>query len=199
VVWVNVGNREKRLMLLMRERDEPAGKPIAIWGAVYEEFGLKYEPYKAKCSQKAFLEERYIRRAFERIFKRKYAKPAWAIPEGYSLTDPFGGTDFDCCILTPEGRLIADHLKHQEQLFEVEVKAVKQVLNDLFAWGWVDVTCEQIRKGLWETPSQKFEDRMECDRYWNDTKLGLILKECPVRCVRPGTTVRPRRYRRLRP
>jgi hypothetical protein len=148
VVWINVGRREKRLLFLIRKRDEPVGKPIAIWGAVYEEFGLKYDPYKPKCSQEAFLEERYIRRAFERIFKRQYAKPAWTVEDGFSLTSPRGEKDFDCCILTPKGRRVAEQLKRQEQMLKNETTVVRRVLDGFRALGWADIVLEQIREGL---------------------------------------------------
>jgi len=48
VVWLNVGRRERRLLFLLLERDIPRERVISVWGAVYREFKIDYEPYKSK-------------------------------------------------------------------------------------------------------------------------------------------------------
>jgi hypothetical protein len=92
VVWLNVGRRERRLLFLIRARDEPMGRPIAIRDAVCREFKIDYEPYSLKGrQQESFCEERLVKRAFGRLFKQGFVVPVWALREGFSLV-PSGGS-----------------------------------------------------------------------------------------------------------
>jgi hypothetical protein len=196
VVWLNVGNRQKRLLFLMLARDEPAGRPIALRDAVCREFKIDYEPYSLKGRQReAVCEEKLVKRAFERLFKQGFAVPVWALREGFSLVPLGGRVDFGYCILTEKGRLVAERLKQQEQGLKVEEAAVARVLDKFRSLGCVYVTVEQVREGLWADSFHEFVDRVMFDRYWNGGKLGRMLQKCSVEPVRVGMKDRRRKYR----
>jgi hypothetical protein len=180
----------------MSERDEPQGRPIAIRGAVYREFKIDYEPFILKSRQKkVFNEERYVKRAFGRLFKAGFAVPVWALRDGFSLVPLGGGVDFGYCILTAKGRLAVEQLKRQDQVLKAEEDAVKRVLDQFRDLGCVYVTTEQVREGLCSDSFHGFVDRVAFDSYWNGTKLGRMLQKCPVERVRVGMKDRRRKYR----
>jgi hypothetical protein len=196
VVWLNVGRREKRLLFLLRERDEPAGRPIAIRDAVCREFKIHYDPYLLKSRQReAVCEERRVKRAFERLFKNGFVVPVWALREGFSLVPLGGRVDFGYCILTEKGRLVVERLKRQEQFLKVEEDTVARVLGQFRDLDYVYVTVEQFREGLWLDSFHGFVDRVAFDRYWNNTKLGKVLQQCAAGWVRIGRKNRHRKYR----
>jgi hypothetical protein len=197
VVWLNVGNRQKRLLFLMLSRDEPAGRPIALRDAVCREFKIDYEPYSLKGKQQeAVCEEKLVKRAFERLFKQGFAVPVWALREGFSLVPSGGRVDFGYCILTAKGRLVAERLKQQEQglTVEEEVAAVRRVLVQLHDLGYVYVTALQIRDFLWQNLQEKFVSREECDKYWHNTKIGLRLQKYRVGRARVSKRDTHRKY-----
>ena len=196
MVWLNVGRREKRLLFLLRERDEPAGKPIAIRNAVHREFKIHYDPYLLKSRQReAVCEERRVKRAFKRLFENGFAVPVWALRDGFSLVPSGGRVDFGYCILTEKGRLFVEQLKHQEQVLKVEEEAVERVLDKFRSLGCVYVTVEQFREGLWLDCFHGFVDRLAFDKYWNNTKLGKLLQQCTAGCARVGMKDRHQKYR----
>jgi hypothetical protein len=47
----------------------------------------------------------------------------------------------------------------------------------LRALSGVQVTISQVRELLWQQSQDKFANMDEFDRYWNNTKLGLMLKK----------------------
>ncbi|MDR2203769.1 MAG: hypothetical protein LBE76_05680 [Nitrososphaerota archaeon] len=197
MVWLNVGRRERRLLFLLRERDEPAGKPIAIRDAVCREFKIDYKPYTLKNRQKeAFCEERYVRRAFERLFKKGFVVPVRALRDGFSLIPSDDVVDFDYCILTKEGRLVAERLKQQTQGLKVEeeVEAVRRVLVQFRSLGYVYVTALQVRDFLWQDLQEKFVSREEFDKYWHNTKIGLRLQKYRVGRARVSKRDTHRKY-----
>jgi len=196
VVWLNVGRREKRLFSLILPRDEPRGRPITIWGAVCTEFKIDYDPFTQKCKQlEAFREEQYVRQSFNRMFRNGWAKPVWAVETGFSLTPTVGdGADFTCCILTAKGRLVAEQLQRQEQAQRVKEVTMRKVLDTLRGLGFVYVTAEQICDFLWKEVFHEFRDREAFDKYWNGTKLGIVLRRCGIRRARISRLDGRRKY-----
>jgi len=179
----------------MLERNEPAGRPIALRDAVCREFKIDYKPYTLKKRQKeALYEERYVKRAFERLFKNGFAVPVWALRDGFSLIPSGCGGDFDYCILTEKGRLAAEQLKRQEQSLRDWETIVKPVLVQLRGLGHVYVTLLQVREVLWENVWQEFVSREEFDRYWNDKRLGDVLKSYRVGRARVNRKGGKRKY-----
>jgi hypothetical protein len=180
----------------MLERDNPPGRPITIWGVACREFKIDYKPYMLKCAQREmFLEETYVKRAFIRLFKQKLILPVWAEEEGFSLVPPLGGgIDFVSWVLTAEGRRVAEQLKAQEQLLEEQREAVNKVLDSFGALGCEVVTVSQVLEELWRNLCGSFVSREEFDKCWNNTKLGLMLRECTVRKVRMGMKDRHQKY-----
>jgi hypothetical protein len=167
------------------ERDIPRERVISVWGAVYREFKIDYEPYKSKKRQpEMFCEECYVRRAFWRVFRQEWARPVWAAPEGgYSLMPSSLGDrgDFLFCVLTAKGRLVAEQLKRQELILKFEKEdIVGRVVGQLLGLGFVYATVELVLDFLWGNCFEGFVNREEFDVYWNGEKLGYALRRCGV-------------------
>jgi len=197
VVWLNVGRREKRLIFLIHERDDPVGQPILIWEAACREFKIEYKSYMSKREQKAiFYEEKYVKRAFLRLFKQKITRLVWPVADGFSFVPPFGGcgVDFMFCVLTEKGRLVAEQLRLQDQILREQREAVVKVLKRFRGLGCVVVTVLQVREGLWQDLCGGFVSREEFDKCWNNTRVGLLLRECVLRNSRFGVNDRWRKY-----
>jgi hypothetical protein len=181
VVWLKIGKLQKLLLFLLLEEDNPLGRYIPIWIAVQREFKLTYETYCSKKKQKIFFEEeRKIRHAYERLIARGFVVSLWSTLSGFSWV-PLDGRACDFCILTQEGRLVAEWLKHQEQILQEEEAVVKRVFDRVCALGEDFVMFEHILEFLWMDSFHEFGgDRGAFDRYWNGTKLGKVLKRCGV-------------------
>ena len=205
MVWLNVGRRQRRLLFVLLARDEPRGRPIASWGAACHEFKIDYKPYILKSRQKEmFSEECAVKRSFERLVKRGFILSAGMMREGFSLTSASsslasssgGGVDFDFCVLTCEGRLVAERLKLLERGLTVkeEVEVVRQVLVRFHSLGYVYVTALQVRDFLWQDLHERFVSRQAFDKYWHNTKIGLRLRKYRVGRARVSKKDYHRKY-----
>jgi len=180
VVWLKIGRVQKLLLFLLLKEDNPQGRRILIWIAIHREFKIEYKLFFPKKKQKAFKEEQKIKQAFDRLVRQKFVLPLWSTPDGFSLFSP-NGSECDLCILTEEGRLVAERLKRQEQFLKVNSEvAMQRVLDQLRSLGYVCVTAEQILEGLWMDSFHEFTDREMFDKYWNRVKFGLTLQKCGV-------------------
>ena len=192
MVWLNVGRRERRLLFLLLERDEPRERIIAVWGAVYREFKIDYVAYRTKKEQMEMLcEERCVRRAFWRVFRLGWARPVWAVPGGgfsFVCSSLGGGGDFVFCVLTAKGRLVAEQLRRQEWLLGLDVDGVVGlVVGQLWGLGFVFVSVGLVLDFLWGHCFEGFVDRVEFERFWSGKRLGGALRRCGV--VRSGVDV----------
>ena len=182
MVWLKIGNLQKSLLFLILEEDNPRGRRIPIWIAVQREFKLTYETYCSKKKQKMFFEEeRKVRHAYERLIVRGFVVSLWSTPSGFSFV-PLDGRACDFCLLTSEGRLVAERLKRQDQLLkeeEVAVEVVRRGLGQFCVLGYRYVTAKQVLDILWENSFLKFDDdRGTFDRYWTKNRLGKVLQKC---------------------
>jgi len=180
VVWLKLGKLQKLLLfLILEEEDNHQGRRILIWIAVQRKFGLDYKTYCSKKKQKElFEEERKIRHAYERLVVKEFVVSLWSAETGFSFV-PLEGRACDFCILTPKGRLVAERLKHQEQVLK-DKAAMRRVLKRFSVLGYSSVMAEQILEFLWMDSFQGFVDREAFERYWHRTKLGKVLKKCGV-------------------
>ena len=181
MVWLKIGKLQKLLLFLILEEDNPQGRRIPIWIAVQREFKLTYETYCSKKKQKIFFEEeRKFRHAYERLIARGFVVSLWSTSTGFSWV-PLDGRACDFCILTQEGRLVAERLKHREQILKEEEAVVKRAFDRVYALSEDSVMFEHILEFLWLDSLHEFnDDRDAFDRCWNGTKLGKVLKRCGI-------------------
>ena len=169
-----LGRREKSILLLMLKGDDPPGKPNPIWFDIYSEFGINYNSLPKKYQPK-FREERNFRLAIHRLAKKGLVRPVSVVPEGSSLPDP-RGYGYIFYSLTQTGRATAERLQSEEKALKIQEDLEKIVLK-LRALSGVQVTISQVRELLWQQSQDKFANMDEFDRYWNNTKLGIMLKK----------------------
>ena len=182
MVWLRIGKLQKLLLFLILAEDNHQGRRIPIWIAVQREFGLEYKTYCSKKKQKEiFEEERKFRHAYDRLVVKGFVVSLWSGETGFSFV-PLDGRACDFCILTQKGRLVAERLKHQDQMLkeeEVAVEVVRRGLDQFCALGCSYVMARQIREFLWANSFLRFDnDRRTFDRYWTKNRLGKILQKC---------------------
>jgi hypothetical protein len=185
---IRLGWREKSILLLMLKGDDPPGKPNPIWFDIYSEFGINYNSLPKKYQPK-FQEERNFRLSIHRLTKKGLVRPVSVVPDGSSLPDP-RGYGYIYYSLTLTGRTTAERLQSEEKALKIQEdleKAVKQ----LRALSAMQVTISQVRELLWQQSQEKFDSRNEFDRYWSNTKLGLMLKK--YTCGRTRVSVKDSR------
>jgi hypothetical protein len=169
-----LGRREKSVLLLMLKSDDPPGKPNPIWFDIYSNFGINYNTLPKKYQPK-FREERNFRLSIHRLTKKGLIRPVSVVPEGSSLPDP-RGYGYIFYSLTTTGRTTAETLQMEENASKIQ-EDLEKTVNHLRTLGNVQVTISQIRELLWQQSQDKFASRNEFNRYWNNTKLGLMLKK----------------------
>lgn len=169
-----LGSREKRILLLMLKGDEPPGKPNPIWFDIYGEFGINYNSFPKKYQPK-FREEKNIRLSILRLSKKDLVRPVSVVPEGSSLPDP-RGYGYIFYSLTQTGRATAERLKSEEKALKIQ-DDLEKIMLQLRALSAAQVTIGQVRELLWQQSQDKFVNMDEFDRYWNNTKLGIMLKK----------------------
>jgi len=89
--------------------------------------------------------------------------------------------------------VVAEKLQGEEKASKIQEdleKAVKQ----LRALKILQVTISQVRELLWQQSQDKFSNRKEFDRYWNNTKLGLMLKAFTYRRTQISNTDGRKKY-----
>jgi hypothetical protein len=182
VVWLKIGKLQKLLLFLILEEDNNQGRRIPIWIAVQRKFGLDYKTYCSKKKQKElFEEERKIRHAYERLVVKGFVVSLWSAETGFSFV-PLDGRACDFCILTQKGRLVAERLKHQDQMLKEEEEAVEVVwrgLDQFCVWGYRYVTAKQVLESMWTKSFLRLDnDRKTFDRIRNKNRLGKILQKC---------------------
>jgi len=170
-----IGRREKSILLLMLKSDDPPGKPNPVWFDIYNEFGINYSSLPKKYQPK-FREERNFRLSLYRLAKKGLVRPVSILSNGCSLSDPRGyGYIFYC--LTQNGRKRAEKLECERKT-SISHEDLEKVVQQLKALSNQQVTLSRIRELLWQQSHDKFTDRNEFDRYWNNSKLGLELRKC---------------------
>jgi hypothetical protein len=118
--------------------------------------------------------------------------------------DPRGNGYLFYC-LTPLGRLTAEKLKERPpKKSSNDIEDLENALTQLRVEGNIYVTTNQIREILWQQQQQQqqqqrsvclwFVGQIEFDRYWNDIKLGLLLKKCAYRRMRVREKEGKRKY-----
>jgi len=158
----------------MLKSDDPPGKPNLIWFDIYNEFNINYDNLKKKYQPKLYREEKNCRRSLYRLTKRGFVKPVIAVYDNFSLQDP-RGTRYIRYSLTAKGRAIAQILKQKEKTANIN-ECFEQTIKDVRANGKVHVTLSEIRLLLWQKSCEKFESEEEFNQYWNNTRLGHMIK-----------------------
>jgi len=108
------------------------------------------------------------------------------------------GHGYNYYSLTDFGRLVADKLDQEQQQKERSLRAkevLKKALCQLRGAGCVIVTIDQIREVLWQLSGNSFDSRVEFDKYWNNTKFGVMLKDFTFDRSRVGENDGRRTYR----
>jgi hypothetical protein len=185
-----LGKREKRILLLMLKRDNPPGHATLLWLGIYGEFKIDYSSLPKKC-QPEYMGETRCRCSIYRLVKRGFLKPL-LIERDSVLLDP-RGSGYLFYYLTKSGRIAAEKIQQQEKSL-TDPTNLKVALGKLRDSGHIQVTVNQIREVLWQQLSQNFATREEFGKYWNKTKLGLMLRKCAVGRVRVGANDGRRLY-----
>ncbi|MCL2476974.1 hypothetical protein [Candidatus Bathycorpusculum sp.] len=189
-----LGRREKSLLLLMLRSDEPQGKPNPIWLDVYKEFEINYNCGLSKKYQRAFQEEKKFREAIGRLTKRGFIKPMLIAQQDTAISDP-RGYGYNFYSLTSPGRSRAEKLQqYQKTSSKKDNQELEETLTQLRAMGTNQVTTRQIREELWQQTRQRFANRAEFEKHWNNTKLGRMLKKHNFERTRVGKYDGRRKY-----
>ncbi len=172
---IKLGWREKSILLLMLKNDNPPGKSNPIWFDIYNKFDINYNALPKKYQPK-FREERNFRLSVHRLTKKGLVKPVWVVQKESSLPDP-RGYGYVFYSLTRTGRVMAEKLQQDEKVSKMH-EDLENAVRQLRVLGNMQVTISQVRELLWQQSQDKFAHRDEFDSYWNNTKLGLMLKKC---------------------
>jgi len=198
---IRLGNLEKNVIQLMWEGDKPPGTPILIWDGICRNYGITFSACPKKDQTKERSKEHQYQCVLTRLIKVRIIKPEM-IPttsKDQNLRPNPRGHGYLYYSLTAFGRLIAEELQQPDPkavLFLKELADLKKTLDQLRALGHIQVTADQILDVLWQQlSSQNFAGRDEFDRYWNGTKLGIMLRHCGmVKHARVGKGDRRRKY-----
>jgi hypothetical protein len=171
---VALGEREKAILLLMFQNDDPPGKPNALWFDIYREFEIDYNSLPKKYQAK-YQQERKFRRTIYRLMKKDLMRALSFLSIGGSLPDPRGfGYSFYC--LTPKGRKIAEKLlfeKNKSNSYE----DFKKALDNLRIQGYTKITINDVYESMWPLARDKFRCREDFEKFWNPHKIGSLLKK----------------------
>jgi len=191
--WTRLGGKEKSILLLMLELDKPPGKNILLLPAIYSAFQIVYSSLP-KNQQVEYREENKVKCVLYRLLRKGFILQVGVMDK--DLNTP-RGRGYAYYRLTKAGRLVALKLLQRKDR-EVRVVRDREVflcaLGQLRLLGQVMVSIGEVREVLWGLLRQEFVGRVEFERYWNSTKLGLLLKECAGRQVRAGVRDRRRKY-----
>ncbi|MDR2202712.1 MAG: hypothetical protein LBE76_00070 [Nitrososphaerota archaeon] len=185
-----LGKHEKSILLLMRKGNVPLGKPIPIWADIYQMYDIDFSVYQKKDQPEEQYKENKYKCALTRLVKGRLIKPAIMVREDFSVFSPKGhGYNFYC--LTELGGLVVERLYQQKCQQELLLRAkvdLGKVLGQFCGLGIVEVTVEQIRDALWQLSMDSFGGRVEFDRFWNNTRLGLMLRGVVLGRARLGVS-----------
>jgi hypothetical protein len=193
-----LGKREKDVLLLMRADGALMGKSVPIWRDICSVFKIEFGSLSKKQQPGELREENRYKCALSRLVRVRIIKPTLRMREDFSLLDPKGhGYDHYC--LTTLGCLVVEKLWQQECQKKLLLRAKEdlvKVLGQLRGLGYVEVTLEQVLEELWELSGEEFGGRVEFDRFWSNTKIGVMLQNCEgVERSRVGRGDRRRKYR----
>jgi len=191
-----LGQREKIILLLMLKQDEPAGRSQLLWNELYRATGIEYGLNPKKSHPTEICEEKKFRYSIFRLVKRGFIKPKIMMRTDFSLPDP-RGYGYSFYRLTPTGRLAAEKIQqqnHQQEQLLRDQADLEAALGQLQVLGYGWVINRQIREILWTLSADRFDSQVEVDSYWNNTKLGLMLKKHTTKKVRAGVHSRHLRY-----
>ena len=186
-----LGKREKRILLLMLQKDNPPGHATLLWLSIYNEFKIDYSSLSKKY-QPEYMEEKRCRCSIYRLVKRGFLKPL-LVAQDFVLPDP-RGSGYLFYYLTKSGRIVAEKVQQQNRGL-TDQPDLKVALSKLRDMGHTQVTVAQIHEVLWQQSSQNFVTKEEFDKHWNGTKLGLMLRKCMVGRDRVGANDGRRLYR----
>jgi len=190
-----LGWRERKILLIMLKHDDPPGHPIALFNHLYRECGIHYDDVLPKKWQKEeHKEERLYRQSIRHLMKRNLINPVVFAPEGQPPPDPKG-----CCFfaLTETGRKIAEKVRREKamnELVEARNEDLRKTIRLLETQGCKEATLKQIRELLWRVSHDKFEGREEFEKYWNNRRLGLMLRDLVVKRTRVSKKDERRKY-----
>ena len=196
-----LGKLEKNVIHLMKKGDEPHGKPVLIWNGICQTYGIEFSPYPKKDQPEELYKENKYKCALTRLVKLHILKPSIIMPqtsENASVMPHPKGHGYNYYCLTDFGRLVADKLDQEQQQKEQSLRAkedLEKALCQLRGAGCVIVTINQIREVLWPLSGGNFDSRVEFDKYWNNTKFGVMLKDFTFDRSRVGENDGRRTYR----
>jgi hypothetical protein len=195
-----LGWREKIILLLMLKCDNPPGTPNFLWIDICQTFEIDFSSASKKSQIAMLKKEHKFKCSLTRLIKKGLIKPAVMERPDFSVQHP-KGHGYNKYSLTKLGRQVAEKLQRptpqQTQLKAHE--ALKNALDQLYALGHTEVMLDQVRAVIWQQQQQLSlycfgNSRVEFDAYWNNTKLGLMLKRYTVGQVRIGVNDRQRKY-----
>ncbi|MDR0460617.1 MAG: hypothetical protein LBH62_04170 [Nitrososphaerota archaeon] len=196
-----LGKLERNVIHLMKKGDEPHGKSILIWNEICQTYGIEFSPYPKKDQPEELYKENKYKCALTRLVKIHILKPSIIIQQtskSNSLIPNPKGHGYNYYSLTDFGRLVADKLDQEQQQIERSLRAkevLKKALCQLRGAGCVLITIDQIREVLWQLSGNSFDSREEFDKYWNNTKFGVMLKDFTFDRSRVGENDGRRTYR----
>jgi len=209
---VKLGKYAKAILLLMFKSDEPPGNPNLIWFDIYHQFEIMFNSLPKKYQPEMLNKEQRFRCVLSRLVKQGLIKPSVITRSDGSLCDP-RGYGHNYYSLTKKGRLVAEKLQQpspQQLVFLRDQEDLKKALQQLYALGHTEVLTSEVREVLWQQHQHQHQQlflcrfgdggcggvccRVDFDRYWNNTRLGLMLKKCTVGQVRVGVNSRQRKY-----
>ncbi|MCL1976666.1 MAG: hypothetical protein FWG55_00925 [Candidatus Bathyarchaeota archaeon] len=188
-----LGKKEKIILLLMLQRDEPRGCANPVWFDLAREFKIDFGLLSKKSQHSKFRKERNLREILSRLTTKKLIKTAVPMQQNSSsLTSPkrYGYSWYS---LTFAGRLVAERIQRQELALK-DLEDIEQALDALRALGYSKVTAMQVYDVLWQNSHQRFASRAEFDLYWTPRRLGLLLQKCCCGRMRVGFSNRHRKY-----
>ena len=191
-----LGWREKIILLLMLKCDDPPGTPNFLWIDICKTFEIEFSSASKKSQPHLLNKEHKFKCALTRLIKRGLIKPVMMERPDFSVQHP-KGHGYNNYSLTKLGRQVAEKLQQpspqQEQPLSDQAD-LKKALAELVSLGYVHVMVEQILEMLWQTVGYRFVIREEFERYWNETRLGLVLQSCGIGRTRAGHGDRRWRY-----
>ena len=196
-----LGWREKIILLLMLKCDDPPGTPNFLWIDICKTFEIEFSSASKKSQPHLLNKEHKFKCALTRLIKRGLIKPVMMERPDFSVQHP-KGHGYNNYILTKLGRQVAEKLQQptpQQAQFLKDHAALKNALEQLYALGHTEVMLDQVRAVIWQQQQQLSlycfgNSRVEFDAYWNNTKLGLMLKRYTVGQVRISVNDRQRKY-----
>jgi len=193
---IKCGSREKSILLLMLEYDKPRGTSIPLLAYIHDAFKINFDLIPKNRQHDKLRRENQFKCAIFRLTKRRYIQPVMLMDHDFCVRNPHGH-GYTYYILTGQGRLVAEKIEQKQRQREQRLKdqsLFEEALSQFRALGYVWVMINQVREMLWQLSKQDYTNRVVFDSYWNNTKLGLLLKKCTTGQVRVGLNDRHLKY-----